>query len=1170
MRIPEFRGIRTLAREFEPRGGGALVAGAALGVVAVALLSQLVAAFGLSFGVRIGLIAATWAGYVWGRRQFQSGHATTPAGLWGLLSVVVLLWPTWMSFQLDGLTLLPMTVWDWSAMSDLCGFAMTLLTWTVPAAVGTHWLLVISSPQSNGQRNHTRSHAALGVSGFALGVSGMALVAASLWGITFPVWLTLLSGAAVLAYRQAFATSSTIDANTEAVPDISVQNIAAQSSKREPRSAGLSHSVAERTTSVLLMLICGWQLQVGWSLLTEMTPLTLPLGLWAVSVVIWGWCGGRGLRAVRASSNTASSTLVSSTGSAFTMLTAAAWLTSLIGLQWVLATGLIDINLWLSSRVVQPILLEICRAALVVALLAPFAGGIGWLSRSSRETSTGSRWWNHAGLVGFVLAEVAALFWIDPVSRLAAGAGAGAVLLLNQLVVAVSRASSVSATASMTSVSNASTASGVVEQHSISAASTARGSRRFWLTPASALTALLLCSVALPATWPHDRAVKLLFSTPALLGARGGWPANLLTQLDDAHLVETVAGREGRWTLWRSRGSDVVLRRQGVPFGALTTHPEWSPQFAPEVASALWPLALVDQPARVLMLGAGSSASLQTALGFPVSEVVCCEPDAALLTLLRESVTRQGGFDPFADDRCRAIQQPTTWLALPPSERFDVIVSTPATAILPAASAELTTEFYQRAAQRLTAHGVFCQRFSSVDFGPKPLLSAAAALQQAFTATGCLEVGPGEFLLLAAHDPAALVRPDLPEVLERPHVLHLLSRCGWDWSLPLNFSAFDGAALAEAAAEIGARPQSIHNPWLPYFTPRELSRWAPKLHEIARLLVKERTSPAQFPLPEAVSSEMPAVANASRRSRYLEWLGAAAENPALFRRLSEMTAQQRLVQRFPDTHWWEYRKELRTQLQDHPRSALNPANHLASGSGQKWHPEDRVRKSYFESLGAALQSDRPTREQLRSIERHLEPFDPLLTLFAHQELAELHSRARIDPLHETAHRLHVIYYAPQGDASVRNVIAAIDHLARNDDAAASDTERFEMLNGLLQILRSRWEARNLRPAKSGRVTQQEVERSLVSVERAVEIMEPLATSAGWQPQEWANRKLVLDRMLLRPFRTYRDQLVVVNRENERKTRELLNRATEGEGSPDSNESSAPSAPHASVPKVMAH
>ncbi len=658
---------------------------------------------------------------------------------------------------------------------------------------------------------------------------------------------------------------------------------------------------------------------------------------------------------------------------------------------------------------------------------------------------------------------------------------------------------------------------------------------------------LVLTGLALP-TWRSQddaaRVSKLLFSTPAFVAHRSGWESRLLTQLDDTRMVAHLEGPHGSLTLWRSRGLELHLRENGVPRSVISVNTNVHPQFAPEVLQAALPLVMADNPNRVLLLGASGGVPLSTCLHFPVREAVCVEGDARLIEMLRGPLARETGVDPLSDDRVKLIAAPPELSLMTNDAVFDVILSSPPPSSIVSGAASFTTEYYQRASRRLADRGIFCQRFECLDYGPSPLRLVVQALRQAFREVIAVETAAGDLLLMATNSEGVFVPDDLPARLETPHVRRLLARSGLDWSTPLNFPTYDHAALGEICDESRTGSNSSTNGLLATTAPLDMMRWGPKLQETQRVLTAIRTSPTpdwnrdDETKPNLLAEEV----KSSRKSRFLDWLGDSRVSAELLRRLSEVATQQKLVREYPEEHWWQYRKALRQQLQDHPRSPLQQVRHVR---GEKQtHPEDLARKSYFEAFGAAAQRAKPTDAQLAAMEACLEPYDPLMSYFARQEIADLQARSDVDAVSELTHRLHVVYFAPVGEASTRNVASTIELLVRHPESIPDDARRFDVLNGLVQLLRTRWESRQNTPVLSARKQLTDVDRSVIAVEKALTSMSELTSSVDLTEEEWATRRQVVDRILLRPLRAYRGSLQTAAVKNEGRSRAIIEQADE--------------------------
>jgi hypothetical protein len=639
----------------------------------------------------------------------------------------------------------------------------------------------------------------------------------------------------------------------------------------------------------------------------------------------------------------------------------------------------------------------------------------------------------------------------------------------------------------------------------------------------------------------HDdpaRIAKLLFSTPAFVAHRAGWESNLLPMLDDARVIEQREGVNGRWTLWRSRGMELHLRQNSIPRAVISANTDARPQFAPSVLQAVFPLVIADQPYRVLILGVGGGVPLQTCLQFPVQHVVCAEEDSNLIEILRGPLAQETGRDPFADERSRLITVPPAVALMSGSDLYDVILSSPASSAVTAGATAFTVDYYQHAARHLADGGLFSQRFECVDYGPQPLQLVVQSMRQAFLEVVAIETAAGEMLLLGTNTKGLFIPENLAARLETPHVQSLLARCGLDWSTLLNFPAYDHAALGEICSAARFPSNTPANGFLALGAPLELMRWGTKLQEVQQVLTAKRTTVSPFLKKDRTLDNETEVVNLSRKSRMLEWLGDERVSPELLRRLSEVVTAQKLVEENPESHWWEYRKALRQQMQDRPRPAIKLVAHTDEQAPV--HPEDERRKRYFSALGNALKTAQPTEEQIEAIESCLTPFDPLLSYFARHEIADLLKRSRTNTSAELTHSLHVINFAPAADASTRNVAEALKLVVDAPEAVPDAARRFDLMNGLIQTLRTRWELRQSYPVRSPQKELTDVDRSVVAIEKALAVMENLYSKANLSPSDWSNRRQVIDRMLLRPLRTRRTELQSAVAQREIRNRTLKN------------------------------
>ena len=591
------------------------------------------------------------------------------------------------------------------------------------------------------------------------------------------------------------------------------------------------------------------------------------------------------------------------------------------------------------------------------------------------------------------------------------------------------------------------------------------------------------------------RAARLLFSTDVFMATQAGTEKRFLPYLDDGRLIASVEGDRGTYTLWKRHGVQFHLRESGLPKGAASMQPEVCPHFAGEVLPAALPLALHEAPRRVMVLGLSSGSTVSACLEFPIAEVTCLDGDRALIELIKKEIWDPASTNPQLDGRLRMLPIEPAWGVQSRRGFYDVIVANTDQACFATGTAYYTREFYTDIAGQLAEDGIFSQRFQQVDFGPWPVLSLLATLKTVFAQVAAVEAGPGDMVLLATNSPSGLSRPGLLKRFQTPQVTRTFAQLGWDWSVALNLATYSGKGLKALLA--GSPPiNTAANGLFACCLPHETMRWGSKSVELAQVL-------------------------GPHVGRIAQWPGVDGNDPDFLRRLAEVMTLHNLMTGYPDQPW-TYRKMVQEQVQKHPHTVIEQEK---DGFDRKLDPVDRRRLDYFAALGKAAQSVRPTPEMLSHVEEFAEPYDPLLTLFLHHELAALYPRTAVaDAAGELRHRLFTVYYSDARDRSIRDVVDVLDRLAANSRTLGS-VPSWDQMNAMLEFLRTRWANRGLGKPSSARITLNDIDKSISAVEAALAEMKRLRSDVGVSSADWQTRSEVVEQSLVRPLRAYRSRLL---------------------------------------------
>ena len=629
------------------------------------------------------------------------------------------------------------------------------------------------------------------------------------------------------------------------------------------------------------------------------------------------------------------------------------------------------------------------------------------------------------------------------------------------------------------------------------------------------LPALCLMCVMLAASGSVDTAhtSSLLFSERTAVAMQRGVERDLIAQSQANRLISCVQTASGEVTVWRRAGNVLEFQRNGVPIGRVSTDTSVSPQPAEEFLPAIFGLASHPHPARVLVLGDDTGVCLRTCSHFPVQEIVAVRSDPGITDLARKFTWSVQQLPSDQDERVHMLHEPgMVALSRRELKKFEVVIVAGESLAIPSAAGLYSKEFYEAAHLRMTSDGVFCQRFRQMDLGPDAIKAAAATMMGVFTNVGVVQTVPGEMLMVASDLEDGLIDPELLSRLQREHVRQEIATAGWDWAqvalLPL-LDARDPIGIF--SQETPPPVVSAANCGLAMSSPYETTRMADKQAELH-------------------------AAFGPHQQQIIAVIPSSEDHAEVKRRMSALAQQLEILAGMPDMPW-TYRKSLQMEMKQSPRA---PLDSVKGGEVTKVaHPLDLLRQRYFLTLGKALTAASRSELNLPLINRldtFTEKFEQLITHFAHYEIVRLHELSNHpSPAEEFRHRLHIVFFTSPTDASVRPVIAAMEQLVNQPSLIADDTERYDMLNSLLQKLTERWEARTAWEPRSSLRVQNDVEMSVSVANRAMSQMEDVCSSSNsdLEKSDFYRRRRFVNAALIGPLRDYRDQVLAHRMKSEK-------------------------------------
>lgn len=618
-----------------------------------------------------------------------------------------------------------------------------------------------------------------------------------------------------------------------------------------------------------------------------------------------------------------------------------------------------------------------------------------------------------------------------------------------------------------------------------------RSRGRSWAAPRFAAMAGLLVA----AWWGQsaldlNRSSRLVFNADSFAAAANGHEFTTLEQSDRSKLMQAFDDAGDHWTLWRQRGCQLMVRRNGIAVSGMTTDTGMSPQNLWPILTTTVPLVFHPQVDHVLCVAPSGMAEVDALLSFPIQSLTCVSSTAVEQSVLREQARLSGTEHRLSDGRLEwKTMAPSNFAHSPDTARYDVII-VPEGVIAPAARQPLLTpEFHTAMAARLRDEGIYCQRLSIADFGATPVIEMLRSLNSAFRQVSIVTTDGSELLLLGTNSEYPIVDDQLVQRLERPHIRKLCAQLGGDWSMLTQLAYVTPDKVQEITGAV-APGNRIGSGQFALRLASEALRWGEKSNEKRGLF-------------------------AERATLVLVAMGLSDDAEQIItRRIQDSQARMKILTETPDNQW-VYRRELRDGLKNRPRTKIQKVNNEIR---QTFDEYDQRRKAYLVALGAAARQPSPSLESIAAVEQFAEPYDPLLTDFAHFEAAHLLTRAASqDAAREYRNWLHCIGYAPTNDRSVRPVVAAMDLLRRNPEIVSDPELRWEHHGALLDAMRLRWVNRWQQETNS-KYEAADMQSAAVAISATLTTMDELAPTAGIDADAWKVQRQIWVDTLQSPLR----------------------------------------------------